>query len=472
MPNALSRIVLEVDVEPIGLITVEILVAPSGHLSVSYQPPSAPSSYSPDQPAGGPPIVRTVELSLAVARNANRKSRVKMAEHVALVQGVAAVLKAERTAAQIISKLPDSKLPDSTLNGYAPSLLDVLPPLIHIGPLASRPFREGLLVVDAHEAIVDSEGQGWTRLEDSEAAGKESVEGRRTLLNASQWRRMAQVNRRTAHRATGSSAKPMATPPPKGLIGGSMCWASGGGVGEAQDISPRRASRVRAWKGSGARGVRGASSPHEESGVTLLVLGAPVGGWSGVGGGVRGRDAAKMTGDPPAHTMGESRASKEGRMGEKAPVRKAGAPMIGVGLGAAKLGAAKVAGGEAVAGLAGGAGKDGKKGGAGFCADRNGSAHGMGAGKQGGADTSKRPGAGAKNVIGVGLKNGAGAGVKNGAGVGTKKGAMNGVGVGAKKGGAPADEHAQRAWWVPAHHAFWSEQSGTICSIDKTGAAM
>ncbi|KAI0039435.1 hypothetical protein FA95DRAFT_1612575 [Auriscalpium vulgare] len=95
MPNALSRIVLQVNVEPIGLITVEILVAPNGHLSVSYQPASSPSSYSPHQAAGGPPIVRTVELELTVARNANRKSSIKFNEHVALVQGVAAVLRAE-----------------------------------------------------------------------------------------------------------------------------------------------------------------------------------------------------------------------------------------------------------------------------------------------------------------------------------------------------------------------------------------
>ncbi|KAI0048600.1 hypothetical protein FA95DRAFT_1605105 [Auriscalpium vulgare] len=97
MPNALSHIVFKVEVEPLGLITIDILVAPNGDLSVTYDSNPAASTYSPDKPAGGPPIVRTVNLSLNVARDANGASSIKLEEVVALVQGVAAVLQPARS---------------------------------------------------------------------------------------------------------------------------------------------------------------------------------------------------------------------------------------------------------------------------------------------------------------------------------------------------------------------------------------
>ncbi|KAI0039170.1 hypothetical protein FA95DRAFT_1612782 [Auriscalpium vulgare] len=96
MPNTLSHIILAVEVEPLGLVTIEVFVAPNGKLRVSTDSDPGASSYSPDQPAGGPPVVRTVNVALKVAEHANDKSVVKLQEVVALVQGVASVLQASR----------------------------------------------------------------------------------------------------------------------------------------------------------------------------------------------------------------------------------------------------------------------------------------------------------------------------------------------------------------------------------------
>ncbi|KAI0039141.1 hypothetical protein FA95DRAFT_1577787 [Auriscalpium vulgare] len=92
MPNALSRIIFNLNVEPLGLITIIVLVAPNGRLSVTYDWDPEASTFNPDMPAAGPPIVRTVNVVLQVADNANRSSCLTMTEGVALVQGVAAVL--------------------------------------------------------------------------------------------------------------------------------------------------------------------------------------------------------------------------------------------------------------------------------------------------------------------------------------------------------------------------------------------
>ncbi|KAI0038923.1 hypothetical protein FA95DRAFT_1577928 [Auriscalpium vulgare] len=97
MPNTLSHIILKLEVEPLGLIkTLEVFVAPNGRLRVTTDSDPAASSYSPDKPAGGPPVVRTVNLSLKVAEHANDASVVELKEVVALVQGVASVLQASR----------------------------------------------------------------------------------------------------------------------------------------------------------------------------------------------------------------------------------------------------------------------------------------------------------------------------------------------------------------------------------------
>ncbi|KAI0040400.1 hypothetical protein FA95DRAFT_1611828 [Auriscalpium vulgare] len=101
MPNSLTHIILAVDVDA-GPIIVDILIAPNGTVSCTWEraPSSTPSEQlSPLAPAGGPPVVRTVELALDVAGDANQKSRVDIInEEVVLVQAAKAFFEQLRRA--------------------------------------------------------------------------------------------------------------------------------------------------------------------------------------------------------------------------------------------------------------------------------------------------------------------------------------------------------------------------------------
>ncbi|KAI0040185.1 hypothetical protein FA95DRAFT_1577119 [Auriscalpium vulgare] len=102
MPNSLSHIILTVDVEN-GPIVVNVLLYPNGtaNCTWAHAPPDGPSESTPGpratpMQAGGPPVVRTVNISLKVPGNANRGSHVDMRETVELVAAARAFFAAMR----------------------------------------------------------------------------------------------------------------------------------------------------------------------------------------------------------------------------------------------------------------------------------------------------------------------------------------------------------------------------------------
>ncbi|KAI0038976.1 hypothetical protein FA95DRAFT_1612955 [Auriscalpium vulgare] len=109
MPNTLSHLVLDLGVAFDDLITVDILLLPNGTLYLSWHragvedspeqltgaipPPPSLAEMLSKAPAGGPPVVRTLNLAVTMPGDANRPSRVKWDEDVRLVQGVEEVLR-------------------------------------------------------------------------------------------------------------------------------------------------------------------------------------------------------------------------------------------------------------------------------------------------------------------------------------------------------------------------------------------